>query len=569
MSDLIQRERELTALRSSLPLGLSSLSSRVFWSVIPVILILSIILGAANVYEYRRLITEEFMKRGASMASNLAYSSELGVFSEDQQLLEASLRGVLRDPDTAYVAIYGDGGKLLAWRKLGSGSAEERGLSPEDRNRLAAEQKAFLNTSASVGNDLIEFLAPVSSELSESSDQVLLAGAGNNDGRAMPGQVVGAVPLGAVRLGLSLDSLNQQTQTLILIWTLLTAGMLLLSGMAIYTLSRRITMPVMRLTEQARRIAHGILDETIEIRSADEIGQLATSFNQMVQSLKTTTGQKEHVFRELQELNRTLEDRIHERTIELEAREVELKAASRHKSDFLANMSHELRTPLNAILGFTQLILDDLYGEVPTALRDPLERMRSNGRHLLNLVNDVLDLSKIEAGQMSLSEGDYSLADVVQTVFITVEPLASAKRLKLTVDMPSNFPPAKGDERRIAQALLNLVGNAIKFTDAGEVAIKAVAAEKFFVVSVRDTGPGISANDQAKIFEKFQQADNLTTRKQGGAGLGLAIAKRFIEMHGGCISVESTVGEGSTFSFTLPATNHAQAGRHAEMHSGS
>jgi signal transduction histidine kinase len=232
-------------------------------------------------------------------------------------------------------------------------------------------------------------------------------------------------------------------------------------------------------------------------------------------------------------------------------------------------MSHELRTPLNAILGFTQLILDDLYGEIPSALRDPLERMRSNGRHLLNLVNDVLDLSKIEAGQMSLSQADYSLADVLQTVFITVEPLASAKRLKLTVDMPSNLPPAKGDERRIAQALLNLVGNAIKFTEAGEVAIKAVAAERSFIVSVRDTGPGIAANDQAKIFEKFQQADNLTARKQGGAGLGLAIAKRFIEMHGGCISVESTVGEGSTFSFTLPITNHAQAGRHAEMHSGS
>src|SRR5262249_46048537 len=157
----------------------------------------------------------------------------------------------------------------------------------------------------------------------------------------------------------------------------------------------------------------------------------------------------EHVFQELQELNRTLEDRIRERTSELELREVELKAASRHKSDFLANMSHELRTPLNAILGFTQLILDDLYGEVPPALRDPLERMRSNGRHLLNLVNDVLDLSKIEAGQMSLSEAEYSIADVVQTVFVAVEPLASAKRLRLIVDMPQDLPAAKGDERRI------------------------------------------------------------------------------------------------------------------------
>src|ERR1700675_2729258 len=155
MSYFIRGEQELAAVGSPLRLRFSTLSSRVFWSVIPVILILSIIVGATNVYEYRQLITQEFMKRGASMASNLAYSSELGVFSEDQQLLEASLRGVLRDADTAYVAIYGDGGKLLAWRRLGSGSGEDHGLSPEEQSRLAAEQKAFLNAPASIGDDLI------------------------------------------------------------------------------------------------------------------------------------------------------------------------------------------------------------------------------------------------------------------------------------------------------------------------------------------------------------------------------------------------------------------------------
>src|SRR6185295_1943858 len=158
-------------------------------------------------------------------------------------------------------------------------------------------------------------------------------------------------------------------------------------------------------------------------------------------------------------------------------------------------------------------------------------------------------------GQMTLSEAEFSLADVVQTVFVAVEPLASAKRLRLTIDLPQSLPPAKGDERRIAQALLNLVGNAIKFTDAGEVAVKVFTADTSFIVSVRDTGPGIPVADQAKIFEKFQQADNLTARKQGGAGLGLAIAKRFVDMHGGSIWVESVEGEGSTFSFTLPISD--------------
>ncbi|HWL92143.1 MAG TPA: HAMP domain-containing sensor histidine kinase, partial [Phycisphaerae bacterium] len=167
-------------------------------------------------------------------------------------------------------------------------------------------------------------------------------------------------------------------------------------------------------------------------------------------------------------------------------------------------------------------------------------------------INDVLDLSKIEAGQLSLSLADYSLSDVVHSVFTSVEPLANEKRLSLKVELPPSLPVGRGDERRIAQVLLNLVGNAIKFTDAGEVAIKASASNGSFEVAVRDTGPGVSPADQQKIFEEFQQADNSSTRKKGGTGLGLSISKRIIEMHGGNLSVESEPGRGSVFSFALP-----------------
>src|SRR5262249_7528001 len=163
-------------------------------------------------------------------------------------------------------------------------------------------------------------------------------GAGANPAPAALSKDIPPMRLGAVRLGVSLATLNRQTETLILVWTLLTTAMLLVGTIVIYTVSRRITQPVIQLTEQAKPIAHGILDETIEIRSTDEIGQLARSFNQMVHSLKTSNEQKDHVFRELQELNHTLEDRIRARTVELEARGVQLRAASRHKSDFLANM---------------------------------------------------------------------------------------------------------------------------------------------------------------------------------------------------------------------------------------
>ena len=237
---------------------------------------------------------------------------------------------------------------------------------------------------------------------------------------------------------------------------------------------------------------------------------------------------------------------------EIDEKSRQLEIASQHKSQFLANMSHELRTPLNAILGYTELILDNIYGETPDKMREVLDRLQANGKHLLGLINDVLDLSKIEAGQLTLDLADYSLKEVVQTVFTAVESLATGKKLALTIDVAPNLPRGHGDERRLVQVLLNLVGNAIKFTDNGEVAIKATMSDGSFTVAVRDTGPGIAPSDQDKIFGEFQQADNSATKRKGGTGLGLSIAKRIIGMHGGRIWVESDVGKGSTFAFTIP-----------------
>ena len=237
---------------------------------------------------------------------------------------------------------------------------------------------------------------------------------------------------------------------------------------------------------------------------------------------------------------------------EIEEKGQQLEIASKHKSQFLANMSHELRTPLNAILGYTELILDEIYGEVPEPLRDVLERVQQSGRHLLDLINDVLDISKMEAGQLTLSLNEYSMAEVVYTVSTAVESLATEKSLALKVDLAPELPQGKGDERRLAQVLLNLVGNAIKFTDAGEVQIQVTETDDIFTVAVADTGPGIAEADQLTIFEEFQQADSSSTRLKGGTGLGLAIVKRIVEMHGGRVWVESSLGKGSTFWFTLP-----------------
>jgi signal transduction histidine kinase/HAMP domain-containing protein len=237
---------------------------------------------------------------------------------------------------------------------------------------------------------------------------------------------------------------------------------------------------------------------------------------------------------------------------EIEEKGHELEIASKHKSEFLANMSHELRTPLNAILGYTQLILDKIYGDVPEKIQDVLERLEKNGHHLLSLINDVLDLSKIEAGQLSLSISEYSMEEVVQTVCNAVESLAAEKNLAMKITIAPELAPGKGDEQRISQVLLNLVGNAIKFTEAGEVRVEVTASNEAFLVSVSDTGPGLLEADQKKIFEEFHQADSSSTREKDGTGLGLSIAKRIIEMHGGRIWVDSSLGKGSTFRFTLP-----------------
>jgi signal transduction histidine kinase len=237
---------------------------------------------------------------------------------------------------------------------------------------------------------------------------------------------------------------------------------------------------------------------------------------------------------------------------EIEAKGRQLEIASRHKSQFLANMSHELRTPLNAILGYSELLIDGIYGEPPEKFHGVLERVQSNGRHLLGLINDVLDLSKIEAGQLNLSVEDYSMSALVKSVVASTESLARNKGLSLSAAVEEGLPLGRGDERRLTQVLLNLVGNAIKFTDHGAVEVGARFVDGRFAVSVRDTGPGIAEADQARIFEEFQQVDDTSTRKKGGTGLGLAIARRIVEMHGGALTVESKLGAGSIFRMAVP-----------------
>ncbi len=237
---------------------------------------------------------------------------------------------------------------------------------------------------------------------------------------------------------------------------------------------------------------------------------------------------------------------------EIEDKGRQLEAASRHKSEFLANMSHELRTPLNAILGFNEMILGEVYGDVPPDLREPLTDIQSSGKHLLRLINNVLDLSKIEAGRMELALTDYAVEDIVERVRVSLHPLAVDKRLEFAASVPEEIPLAYGDVGRITQCLMNLAGNALKFTRQGRVGISVDLQGDLLVYRVADTGIGIAKDRIETLFAEFRQGDATITSEFGGTGLGLSITKKFVEMHRGRIWVESELGKGATFSFAIP-----------------
>jgi signal transduction histidine kinase len=230
-----------------------------------------------------------------------------------------------------------------------------------------------------------------------------------------------------------------------------------------------------------------------------------------------------------------------------------LEAASRHKSEFLANMSHELRTPLNAILGFSEVLAERMFGEVNDKQAEYLQDILSSGRHLLSLINDILDLSKVEAGRLELELGRFHLPTALDNALTLVRERATRHGITLNQTVDAGGGDVVADERKVKQILLNLLSNAVKFTpEGGRVALTATVVDGAITIAVSDTGIGIAPEDQAAIFEEFRQVGREDARKQEGTGLGLTLAKKFVELHGGRIWVQSQEGQGSTFSFTLP-----------------
>lgn len=301
----------------------------------------------------------------------------------------------------------------------------------------------------------------------------------------------------------------------------------------------------------------GIISQEAGI--AIDNARLYHRLQQQMEELKWTHSNLSQVARELELYKDQLEERVRQRTEELAKKNVELQnmmekaqESDRLKTRFLANMSHELRTPLNAIIGFAQVILEGIDGELTDVQRNDMTAIHQSGVHLLDMINDILDVAKIEAGQMALDLEEAQIQDVIQSVISSANGLIKGKQIELKSEMEANLPRIRVDRTRLRQIILNLVSNAAKFTTRGRIVVKAVQESAMIRVSVTDTGIGIRQEDLPKLFKEFRQLDASTTRNQGGTGLGLTIAKRFVELHGGRIWVESQFGIGTTFSFNLP-----------------
>jgi signal transduction histidine kinase len=311
-----------------------------------------------------------------------------------------------------------------------------------------------------------------------------------------------------------------------------------MAGLASWLIERRVLKPVEALRQGAEKLGAGELDYRLRVQTGDEFQVCAEAFNHMAEELHASYSD--------------LEQEVEARTRELAHSVAGLKIASQHKSRFLTHMSHELRTPLNTIMGYTELTLNHHYGAIPEKARDRLERVQRSSAHLLALINAVLDISRIEAGRFELSIARYSMLSLVENVVMALENQAETKQLTLTVQLAADLPIGQGDERRLTQVLFNLVGNAITYTEIGDIRIAVTVSEGYFTVTVSDTGPGIAPANQQRIFESFEQAHASEGRVQSGTGLGLTICKAIIEMHGGRIGVQSHLGEGSTFWCTYP-----------------
>jgi signal transduction histidine kinase/CheY-like chemotaxis protein len=509
------------------------------------------------------ILTDELQRRALSLTKNLAHASQYGVLTRDAGILQPLIEGMLQEDSILLALISDTQGTVLA-----QGSRERADAASQQPDTDLAMQVSAIPVAQETGpsvhyrvvgkRGVYYAVAPIeatqvmpSERMQHLTAELMLMGTGSGATSSATPQTVRR---GHVQILLSPESMQADIRKTFVTGIGLTCGIILVGVLIAFVFYSYTLTPVQAMARAASRIAAGDLSQRVKATSRDEIGVLAMTFNHMAASLDAT-------YRDLEQLNVGLEEKVQARTEELRHQQeqlqevnLQLEIANRHKSEFLANMSHELRTPLNAIIGFSEVLLDKMFGDLNGKQAEYLDDILSSGRYLLSLINDILDLSKVEAGMLDLELGTFDFRQLLEGSLVMVKERALAHGMTLSLEIADNVDTLTGDERKVKQILFNLLSNAVKFTpDGGKMGITASMADTVLQVAVWDTGIGIAADDQQRIFGEFQQVGQGLAGKTEGTGLGLTLAKKFVELHGGTLWVESTPGHGSTFTFTLPA----------------